>query len=1106
MKKSLRDDLLCRPPKQFSLAMLVLLIASLQAFQLQAADTVTKGERITLNFEGTTLKEAFEIIENKTPYNFFYNHRAVDVFRKINVKVSDVPIEVAIQALLRDANVSWRIKGAQIVLKKTRAPGPLDETEEDPDIDEASMVNLPAITYSFLTYDVTVSGRVTDDEGLPLPGVNVIIKGTTIGTTTDVDGRYTIDVAGENATLVFSFIGFTTQEVVVGNQTTIDISLVSDLVSLEEVVVVGYGTEQKKDLTSAVTTISNKQLLQGAFNSPLQMIDGKVAGVTISNPAAGDPNRATDIQVRGAASIDAGNGPLIIIDGMPGGDLRNVAQQDIESITVLKDGSAAAIYGSRGANGVILITTKKGTAGRVTVNYDSYFDHDEVAAKPDLLSAEEFLANSRDTDRGARTNWYDELIRTNNFGQNHALAIGGGSENTVFRISGNYREKSGIDIASDRREYGIRANFQQKALNGFLEFGGNLSHRVANEEYTNYGVFQQAVKLNPTLPVWDPSNPSRFAPMFGYDVYNPVQNLVARENGADQEYSIADFNIQLNLLKNLNTQVKLARQGHDMYRREYHTSQAKESIDNNRTGRARLQNEKWTDWTFEWTGNYNTTIADNHDIKLLGGYSYQEFNNAGFWAENSDFPSDAFTYNNLDAGLWNRVEGRLGMDSWRSREKVIAFFGRANYNFNDTYLVMGSLRYEGNTKFGTNNKWGLFPAAAVAWRLSNLDAIRNISVIDDLKLRLSYGVNGRSGFPRYSSLSRYTGYGRWQNDEGEWIQVYGPANNPNPELRWEKQKSYNLGLDFGLFGSRVTGTFDAFIRRSEDVITNYDAPVPPYLHSQIFTNVATTSARGLELALNWIAVDKTDFKYTTNLTAFYVKSRLDKFSNGTFTKGFMERYWLPSPGNPGYAQRLEDGSEIGSFYGYRYAGVDESGNIMIWKDAQPGGDRILATEGSSTDKTYLGHGAPHYELAWGNTLTWKGFDLNLYFRGRFDYQILNLYQMYYGLVAEPGVNLLRDAYERNAHIKSGKVITDYFLEKGDYFKLDNITLGWTPGLNTNWLTSFRIYATVRNAFTLTNYTGLDPTTVNITGLEPGVGDLNVYPVVRSYSLGIQANF
>ncbi len=1091
---------------QFKLAMILLLIASLHTFQLPAADTISKGERITLNFQGTTLKEALEIIEEKTPYYFFYNHRAVDVDRKVSLQLSDVSVEVAMRALFKDADIDWRIRGAQIVLKKNR-------TFKTPSTPVADTVSLSAKVpvsikphYSYLTYDIRVSGIVTDEKGGPLPGVNVIIKGTTIGTTTDVNGKYTLEISDPNAVLVFSFIGFTTQEVTVGNQTAIDVMLISDITSLEEVVVVGYGTEQKKDLTSAITTVTNKELLPGAFNSPLQMIDGKVAGVTISNPAAGDPNRNADIQVRGAASIDSGNGPLIIIDGMPGGDLRNLAQQDIESITVLKDGSAAAIYGSRGANGVILITTKKGKAGDVTVSYDSYFDHDQIAAKPDILSAEEFLANGRDTDQGARTDWYDELIRKNNFGHNHSLAIGGGNENSVFRISGNFRDKSGIDIASERREYGIRANFQQTALRGLLEFGGNLSHRIAKEEYTNYGVFQQAVKLNPTLPVWDPNDPSKYALMFGYDVYNPVQDLMSRENGADQEYTIADFNFKLNLHKNLNTQLKLARQGHDILRREYYTSQSKESIDNNRTGRARLQNEKWTDWTLEWTGNYHTTIADNHDIRLLGGYSYQEFNNSGFWAENADFPSDAFTYNNLDAGLWNRVDGRLGMDSWKSREKVIAFFGRANYNFNDTYLLMGSLRYEGNTKFGTDNKWGLFPAAAVAWRLSNLGAIRNISMIDDLKLRLSYGVNGRSGFPRYSSLSRYTGYGRWQNDEGERIQVYGPANNANPGLRWEKQKSYNLGLDFGLFGSRLTGTFDAFIRRSEDVITNYDAPVPPYLHSQIFTNVATTSARGLELGLNWIAVDKKDFRYTTSLTAFYVKSRLDKFSNGTFTKGFMERYWLPSPGNPGYAQRLEDGSEIGSFYGYRYAGVDESGNIMIWKDAVTGGDKILATDGSSTDKTYLGHGAPHYELAWGNTLTYKGFDLTLYFRGRFDYQVLNLYQMYYGLVAEPAVNLLQDAYERNAHIKSGKVITDYFLEKGDYLKLDNITLGWSAPVADNWFKSFRVYATVRNAFTITDYTGLDPTTVNITGLEPGIGDLNVYPVVRSYSLGIQASF
>jgi TonB-dependent starch-binding outer membrane protein SusC len=1051
-------------------------------------------KKISIEADQKELKLILVEIEKKAGVRFTYSTE-LDTKKEITINVIDKKLSDVLDELFA-SDVEYTVNRKQIILK-LRANG-----EGDSPLDEAGTPRLDSYHAALI-----LTGKVTDEKSEPMPGVNVLVKGTTIGTSTDAQGIYKLSIPDENANgiLVFSFIGYESAEESINNRTIIDITLAPDLKTLEEVVVVGYGTTEKKDLTSAVSTVSNKQLLQGAFNSPLQMIDGKVPGVTISNPAAGDPNRQSDIQVRGAASISSGNGPLVIIDGMPGGDLRNVAQQDIESITVLKDGAAAAIYGSRGANGVVLVTTKRGKAGTVAVTYDSFFDHDQVAAKPDILSPEEFLANNRDTDRGARTNWYNELIRTNNFGQNHSLAVGGGNDNTIFRIAGNYRTKSGIDIASDRKEYGIRANFQQKAIRGLLELGGNISYRIAKEEYTNYGVFEQAVKLNPTLPIWDPANPSRYAPMFGFAVYNPVQDLRTRENGADQEYSIMDFNVKLNLLKNLNTQLKLARQGRDEYKREYYSSASKESIDNNRTGRARLQDQKWTDWTLEWTANYNATI-NKHDMKLLGGYSYQEFNNSGFYAENADFPSDAFTYNNLDAGKWNTVDGRLGMDSWRSKEKVIAFFGRANYSFNDTYLVMGSLRYEGNTKFGTANKWGVFPAAALAYRLSNLPAIKNIGFIDDLKIRVSYGVTGRSGFDRYSSLARYTGYGRWQNDEGQWIQVYGPANNPNPDLRWEKQKSYNIGIDFGLFGSRLTGTFDAFIRRSEDVISNYDAPVPPYLHDQIFTNVGTTSSRGLELGVNWIAVDKNDFKYTTTFTGFYVKSTLDKFSNATFTKGYMERYWLPSPGNPGNAQRLEDGTEIGSFYGYKYAGVDETGNILIWKNAVAGGDKIVATAGSSTDKTYLGHGAPHYEIAWGNTLSYKQFDLTLYFRGRFDYQILNLYQMYYGLTAEPGVNLLRDAYSRNAPIKSGKVITDYFLESGDFFKLDNLTLGWSPRFNNGWITNLRLYGTIRNVFTITKYTGLDPTTVSITGLEPGIGSLDVYPVVRNFSLGIQATF
>lgn len=954
---------------------------------------------------------------------------------------------------------------------------------------------------------VRITGIVTDTSGVGVPGVTISEKGTRNSVVSDDDGTFSIDVANANSTITVTSVGYISQSVPLQGKTSVSITLERTAASLGEVVVIGYGSVQKKDLTSAVTTVTSKDFIPGAVNNPLQLIDGKVAGVSVSSTAAADPNAGTNIQVRGAASISAGNGPLIVIDGMPGGDLRNIAQQDIESITVLKDASASAIYGSRGANGVILVQTKRGRAGKTTLTYDSYIEKDFVAAKPDILSAEEFLAHDRDQDRGARVNWYDELLRKDNFGHNQYLSLSGGNENSMFRISGNYKDKTGLDIATDRREYGIRANFLQKALDDLLEFGGNFSYRVANEEYTNYGAFKQAVKLNPTIPVMDPDNPGRYNYLQGYDTYNPVQNLKTRENGADQTYSIIDLNIKLNLLENLNSELRLARQGHDQLRREYYNSLSAESISNNRTGRARLQNEKLTDYTLEWLGNYFTNI-NGHDIKAVAGYSYQEFNNQWFWAENMNFPSDAFSYNNLDQGSWNMERGRLGMDSYKSREKTIAFLGRVNYNYENTYFVTASARYEGNTKFGVNNKWGMFPAVAVAWRFSELDALKSSSFVNDLKLRLSYGETGRSGFPRYTSLARYTGYGQYLNGEGQWIRVYGPANNFNENLKWEKAISYNVGIDFSLFDNSLSGSLDIFDRRSTNLLSNYDVPVGSYVQTQLFVNVGNTSAKGVELTVDWDAVRGGDFTYSTNITASYIKARLQSWSNNEFHSAYRELGDLPSPGNPGPAYRLEDHTEIGSFYGYKYAGVNDEGKILIWKDAVVGKEKIIASsEGNrDRDRAYIGHGAPHYQLSWGNTFNYKNFDLSLFFQGRFDYQILNLYQMYFGLQAEPGVNLLKDAYTRNGQIKSGKVITDYFLENGDYLKLDYLSLGYTFTPRSGKLNNLRIYATVKNVFTITGYTGLDPANVNITGLEPGMGSLDVYPVARNVSLGISAKF
>ena len=516
-----------------------------------------------------------------------------------------------------------------------------------------------------------------------------------------------------------------------------------------------------------------------------------------------------------------------------------------------------------------------------------------------------------------------------------------------------------------------------------------------------------------------------------------------KEDGGDRQFSLADFKMKLNILPTLNTELSLARQGQEYFKRIYVNSNHKESIDNMRSGRGTLQEENYTDYTLEWIGNYFTTI-DKHTIKLMAGYSYQEFNHRSFSSENANFPSDAMSYNNLEAGDWNMAAGRLGVSSLKEKEKTIGFPARLIYNYDDTYYLTASVRYEGNSKFGANHKWGWFPAASAAWRMSSLPAIKNIEAINDLKLRFSYGVTGRSGFPKYSALARYEQGGYWLDDNGQWTQAWGPTNNPNPDLHWEKQISYNLGVDFSLLKNKLSGSLDAYVKQGKEVISNYDAPLPPFMFDQIFTNVASTSSKGLELTLNWDVVNMKDFSYSTNLVASFTKSKLDKFSNGTYQKGYMDRYLLPAPGNPGYAQRLQDGVEIGSFYGLRYAGVDDNGNMLVWKDAKIGGEKILANgEASDTDKDYIGHGTPRYSLSWGNTFRYKGFDLSLYFQGRFDYQILNMYQMYYGLVAEPGMNLLEDAYGKNGHIKSGKVMCDYFLEDGDYFRLDNICLLYT---------------------------------------------------------------
>ena len=950
----------------------------------------------------------------------------------------------------------------------------------------------------------TISGTVKDAKGLAIPGATVVVKGTTTGVNTSNDGVFSLKLTPDAKIIVISFIGMKSQEIEVGAKTTFPVVLLDETVGLDEVVVIGYGSLQKKELTSSITSVSSKDFLEGSANNAMQVINGKVAGLSVSSSAPSDPNAAVSLQIRGAASIKAGTGPLVVIDGVPGGDLSTIVQQDIESISVLKDASSAAIYGTRGANGVIIVTTKKGTrvADKVSVVYDSYVSTMTVARKPEILSAAEFLEKKRDVDLGARTDWYSELIRKTPIENNQFLSVSSGTQNTSYRASVNYRKADGIDIASGREEYGVRINFSQKALDGKFEFIGNVANRYTKEKYTDYGAFNQAMQLNPTMPVYDPVDPNKYFLPYGYDTYNPVAKLKLDQNGAERKFLNADLTFKFNILNNLNTQVMIAQQTTDKDENIFSPSTSAESRDANRRGRAERRYEKWNDRTFEWTTNYSLDV-DAHKLKLLAGYSYQDFTNSGFWSQNFDFPSDALTYNNLGEGLYLK-QGKADMSSWKGKNQLAAVFGRVNYSFDDIYLFSASLRYEGSSKFGANNKFGLFPAVSAGWRLSKMDFMKSSTFVNDLKLRAGFGVAGREGFDRYTSPATYSGAGRYLA-EGAWLKVYGPANNPNPDLKWEKAINYNVGLDFTLFSSRLSGSLDIYQRMSKDMIYNYDAPVPPMIQDQIWVNVGTTQNRGVELNLDYQVIKKEKFSYDINMVGSYNKSIIKSLSNDQYNRPFFDDYGLPSPGNPGNAYRNMEGHELGSFYGLRYAGVDDQGRFLIYNKA---GEKVLSTLRTEEDKAFIGNGIPKLQLSMNNIIRYKNFDLTLYFRGYFNYDILNLKQMYYGLQSVSNVNLLKDAFTRNAAIKSEKEFSDYFLEKGDFLKLDVVNLGYNLDLKekSKYINNMRLYFAVKNVFTITNYTGLDPAQVDINGLRPGIEDKGSYPTVRSFTLGLKVSF
>ena len=976
------------------------------------------------------------------------------------------------------------------------------------------------MSLNVLAQDIKVQGVVKDETGETVIGASVMQKGTTNGAVTDIDGNFSLTVPSK-ATLVVSYIGFTTQEIAVGGRTQLEITLKEDDQTLNEVVVVGYGTMDKKELTSAISHVGEKDFLTVSSLDPSMMIQGKVAGVSITNTGAGDPNNQASIQIRGVSSRSAGLGPLIVIDGVPGGNLTNINPNDIASFDVLKDGAASAIYGTRGSNGVIVVTTKKGSKdGQVHTSYSGQLSLDVINKELKMMNAQEFRDvrlgwGDTGVDLGGNIDWLDKTSRTGATMQ-HTLTLSGGNDKSNYRVSADYRNAHGIDLRSKREEYGARAAIMHTTKNGLLTITANVAPRVIYRDNADWSVFKDAIEANPTTPLMDPDDPVRYYNFQGQVVgSNPVERQKLEKDHADTKLLDWDGTVKLNLLpllakndkgnQTLTTQVMFADHQYSNDNSWFRPSTSTQAVNNGRDGEASRSYAKESQYVAEWLTNYMGSFG-LHNVKGMAGYSYQYSRYSGFNAENKDFPNDGLGSDNLGSGEYAKEEGEVLMGSYKNDAKLIAFFGRVSYDYDGRYLFTASLRHEGSSKFGADNKWGNFPAVSAGWRISSEKFMKDVKWVNDLKLRADYGVTGNQDFGSYLSLNTMTGFGYYFYN-GRYFQVWGPSKNVNPDLKWEKGKNWNVGLDFSLFKNRLYGSINYFSRRQQDLLGNYKVSVPPYLFDETFVNVGTMKNTGFEFDLNFRAVNTKDFGYDISLVGTTMRNKFVDFSNSEYVgQDFYDVAGTEDP-YPFYnLQRIQKGESLGNFYMWEYAGHTTEGEWLVYdKD----GDIIRASQASDEDRRVVGNGMPKFTLSSSHNFRYKNFDLALFFRGAFFYDIFNIHDFYYGTRNFTG-NRLQKAYAKNFPIAgtANPVVCDYFLERGDYLKLDMLTLGYTfQPKDWRFLDRVRIYATGKNLLTLTKFSGVDPATYQVNGLTPGAqGSRTYFPSTRQFIVGLQVDF
>jgi TonB-dependent starch-binding outer membrane protein SusC len=962
---------------------------------------------------------------------------------------------------------------------------------------------------------MTITGTVTDENGGTLPGVTVVVKGQAGGNTTDANGNYSIQVQSQNSILVFSFVGMKTTEVTVGNNPQINVTLENSLNQLDEVVVVGYGTLQRREITNSVASVKADAFVKGSVKSVGELIQGKVAGLLITKTNA-SPTASPEIILRGVGTLKSGVSPLVIIDGIPG-DWNQVAPEDVESIDVLKDGSAAAIYGTRGSNGVVLITTKKVRGYTpTTVEFSTYVTTERITRRLEFLNSDDIRTmadegNVYAVDEGYNTDW-QELIYQNPISENYNLSVMGGDQNTSYYANLNYKEIDGLIKRSDNNIFKARLEINNSMLNNRLRFNANFLGSSQKYYPGNWqSVYEQAITRNPTdRPADDNGKWVEYPARNQYE--NPMAHLYELNGETVNTMLKGVGSVQYEIIPGLFLKGTASIEDYNSLIGNAYTLNHINNVKNGEGGSASLYTSKARTDVFESTLNYKIEVAEDHKVNLLLGHSWQELNFQSFQAYNHKFPTDYYDWYNLGAGQGIKL-GTATMASYKEASKLIGFFLRGNYNYKDRYLLMGSIRREGSSKFGENYKWGWFPAISAGWNIMNESFMENITMLSSLRLRTGYGLTGTIPETPYNALRKLTydtsGY---VFSNGKWIAGLNTTSNPNPYLRWENKAEYNLGVDFGIWKDRLTGSIDLYYRKTTDIIWDYAVPSPPNLYTSVVANAGSMENKGLELFVSGQPVKVGKWVWTSSANYSTNKNKLLSLSN----EEFQNNNPYINAGDAGraireYTHKLEEGGPIGNFYGYKSVGIDANG---MWLVETADGPKTLLNA-VEADKQVLGNGLPKHYLNWNNAFKYGNFDLEITMRGAFDYQILNQAQLLHGVPSEfRRSNVLANSFTHEVFsqlsMDQNATYVSHFLEDGDYWKIDNITLGynWLPGEKVKGIGMCRVYASLGNFLTFTNYSGIDPevTTTNLSARAPGIDYVKRYPATRSFTAGLVIQF